>query len=695
MKTEEIHKTAFRTHDGHFEFRVLPFGLSNAPETFQVTMNALFRPYLAGSVRPDSSKIEAMLQWPPPTSVKALKGFLGLTGFYCKFIKGYASLASPLTDLLRKDAFHWSPKAQTTFDKLKQAMSTAPVLALPDFSKPFVIQSNASGIAMGAVLSQDQRPIAFLSKRFCSRMIQASTYLRELHAITAAIKNSNVAVDALSRIIAEENPGQSYVIIIPHFQFLEELRDNLKDDDRFARLLHDINQDLAAFSDYKLKDGEFHATLLGGHVGLVKTLHRLQENFFWPSMTKDVKTFIRNCVEDLAMDFITGLPSSHGHTSILVVVDRFSKAAHFATLPPQFSAYQVATIFFEVVGKLHGMPKSIVSDHDPLFLSKFWQELFKASGTQLRMSSAYHPESDGQSEVLNRTLEQYLRAFCNAQPVKWSHFIPWAEWCYNTTIHSATGYTPFEIVYGRSPPSLPGYILGQSQVEVVDHLLSSRDNILSNLPRNLQKAQDRMKVMADAHRRDVEYEVGAWVYVKLRPYRQTSLAGKTPQKLVKRYFGPFQILSRIGLVAYHLALPETSKIHPVFHYFVLKPHHGPPPSVVGTLPSNHYKNGPLVNPLVILGTRENNSSESPHLEVLVQWQGISPEEATWESWMDIQRTFNLEDKVLLQGARNDTINIQENIGSAERVSVRPKINSRRPIYWDEYVHSERVLFCLA
>ncbi|WVY93248.1 hypothetical protein V8G54_032336 [Vigna mungo] len=277
-----------------------------------------------------------------------------------------------------------------------------------------------------------------------------------------------------------------------------------------------------------------------------------------------------------------------------------------------FSAYHVATLFFDVVGKLHGMPKSIVSDREPLFLSKCWQELFKASGTQLRMSSSYHPETDGKSEVLNRTLEQYLRAFCKAQPVKWSHFIPWAEWCYNTTIHSATGYTPFEIVYGRSPPSLPGYILGQSQVEVVDHLLSSWDNIISTLRRNLQKAQARMKSMADIHR--------PWVYVKLRPYCQTSLVEKTPQKLAKRYFGPFQILSRIGPVAYRLALPETSKIHPVFHCYVLKPHHGPPPSVTNTLSSSNYNNGPSLSPLVILGTRENNSSESPHLEVLVQWQ---------------------------------------------------------------------------
>jgi len=103
------------------------------------------------------------------------------------------------------------------------------------------------------------------------------------------------------------------------------------------------------------------------------------------------------------------------------------------------------------------MPKSIISDRDPLFLSKFWQALSKAYGTQLRMSTAYHPKTDGQSEVLNRTLEQYLRDFCHQQTTQWSHYIPWAEWCYNTFIHSATGFTPFEIVYGRAPLSLLGY----------------------------------------------------------------------------------------------------------------------------------------------------------------------------------------------------------------------------------------------
>jgi len=210
--------------------------------------------------------------------------------------------------------------------------------------------------------------------------------------------------------------------------------------------------------------------------------------------------------------------------------------------------------------------------------------------------------------------------------------------------------------------------------------------LITCLAQDLQKAQDRMKAMADAHRRDVQYEVGAWVYVKLRPYRQTLLKDKTPQKLAKRYFGPFQILSRIGLVAYRLDLPDTSKIHLVFHYSVLKAHSGSPPQEPGTLPLGTYNNGPLLSPLVILGTRETTTNDSPQLEVLVQWQGLSPEEATWEPWGDIQRTFNLENKVLLPDVTNDATVTKEENGPIEAGSTTPKRRITRPSNWKDYVH---------
>lgn len=158
--------------------------------------------------------------------------------------------------------------------------------------------------------------------------------------------------------------------------------------------------------------------------------------------------------EDLALDFITGLPSSHGFTVIMLIVDRYSKAAHFGALPTHYSAYKVTVLFLDTICKLHGFPRSLVSDRDPIFVSNFWRELFKLSSTKLRMSTAYHPQTDGQTEVLNRTLEQYLRAYVHQNPSHLFRFLSLAKWSYNMAIHSGTGLLPFEVVYGKSPPSV-------------------------------------------------------------------------------------------------------------------------------------------------------------------------------------------------------------------------------------------------
>ena len=139
-------------------------------------------------VQPVPEKIQAIQEWPQPRSTRALRGFLGLVGFYRRFIKGYAMIAHPLSQLLTKSELVWSPEADNAFQNLKQVVTTAPVLALPDFSKPFTVEIDASGLGMGAVLSQEGHPISFFSKQFCPRLLQASTYVRELAAITAAVK---------------------------------------------------------------------------------------------------------------------------------------------------------------------------------------------------------------------------------------------------------------------------------------------------------------------------------------------------------------------------------------------------------------------------------------------------------------------------------------------------------------------------
>lgn len=172
-----------------------------------------------------------------------------------------------------------------------------------------------------------------------------------------------------------------------------------------------------------------------------------------------------------------------------------------------------------MVCKLHGFPKSIISNRDPIFMSRFWQELFKLNGTKLRMSTTYHPQSNGRTKVLNQVLQQYLRAFIYNQLSQWGKFLSLTEWCYNTTCHSTTQMTPYEVTYGKPPSSIPQYLPGTSSVEVVNFLQASRQEVFQLLRKKLERTQEQMKKVVDAHRRVTTFVVGDWVYVKLRPYR--------------------------------------------------------------------------------------------------------------------------------------------------------------------------------
>jgi hypothetical protein len=235
---------------------------------------------------------------------------------------------------------------------------------------------------------------------------------------------------------------------------------------------------------------ELHATPTTEHSGFTKTYDRVKRSFFWDAMKQDIRNFVIECEvcqhnkgeivkspgtlqpllippiiwKDISMDFITGLPKSGNKSVIMVVVDRLYKYAHLCTLQHPFTASTVAQNFMDQVFKLHGMPHSIVSDCDPTFTRNFWQELFKLQGTQLHLSTAYHPQTDGQMEVVNKCLETYLRCFASEKKHQWAQWLPLAEWWYNTSYHTGTRMTPFEAVYGQKPPSVLSYLPCTSKV---------------------------------------------------------------------------------------------------------------------------------------------------------------------------------------------------------------------------------------
>jgi hypothetical protein len=308
-----------------------------------------------------------------------------------------------------------------------------------------------------------------------------------------------------------------------------------------------------------------------------------------------------------------------------MVVDTFSKYAHFISLLHPFSALKVAQAFLSSVYKLHGLPEAIISDHDKIFTSHLWQELFRLSGTKLHMSTSYHPQSDGQTERVNQCLETFLRSFVHSCPSKWCSWIPLAEFWYNTCSHSSLGTSPFQVLYGRSPRHF-----GITPSDSVTHSdiadwLSQRELMLRSIKHNLLRAQQRMKHQADKGRTDREFSVGDFVFVKLQPYVQTSVATRANHKLSFKYFGPFEIVQRIGKVAYKLLLPATTSIHPVFHVSQLKRCLKPTQSVSSNLPPTDAH---LQFPEQVLDRGTISRGCSPVDQVLVRWSGQDDSLAT-------------------------------------------------------------------
>jgi RNase H-like domain found in reverse transcriptase/Reverse transcriptase (RNA-dependent DNA polymerase)/Integrase zinc binding domain/Chromo (CHRromatin Organisation MOdifier) domain/Retroviral aspartyl protease len=803
---DDIEKTAFRTRYGHYEFLVLPFGLTNAPATFMNMMQIVFKDHLddfvivflddiliysktkqdhmkhvervlqllrenklyakqskceffrekisflghvisGDGISMESSKVKAITEWPTPNNVQDVRSFLGLAGYYRKFVSGFSRISSAMSELLQKDKpFIWTEAAQSSFDRLKLAVTTAPVLILPDASRPFTVTTDASGFAIGATLSQDhgkgEQPIAFMSKKMLSAERNYAVHEQEMLAIICALKEWRHYLYGKKFTIITDHKSLTYFVSQPNLSsrqarwqaFLSEfdfdivyragkenvLADALSrrsdhkesvvvadgkdtaavtvntvsessssDDDTLIKMIKDgytkdrkckhlfkscrrpfhiidgilYNDDVIYIPNNRklitLLISEAHDVVVGGHVGLNKTYEILKRKFYWPRMQANIQKYISSCQkcqenksvnsspigllqplpiptrrwEQVSMDLITHLPvTRRGHDAIFVVVDKLSKMVHYIPTTTNVSAPALAELFFNNVVRYHGIPSTIISDRDARFTSLFWTSLWKQLGTKFNMSTAFHPQTDGQTENANRTLEAMLRAFVNVHQDNWDDPLVGAEIATNNSVHLSSNYTPFYLNAGQHPNlSFDIALKTKSENQSVDDMLQSMHRAIEQAKIFLSEAQQRQQHYANQHRRDIQFKVGDKVMLSTN---NLSSLDKAP-KLLPRYIGPYTIKRVISSVAYELNLPASMKIHKTFHVSKLKPYHDndnklfpdreqnvrPAPDIIDDHDEYEVE--------TILNKRVRRYGRGQRVEYLVKWKGYPLHESTW------------------------------------------------------------------
>jgi len=349
-----------------------------------------------------------------------------------------------------------------------------------------------------------------------------------------------------------------------------------------------------------------HDTKVAGHMGQDKTIELIRRNLWWPKMNERIIDFVKSCPEcqknkaarhrpyglssplelpyapwqSIAMDFITELPVSGKCDQLWVIIDRFTKMARFIPLPQDSkTTADLARGFAREVWRLHGLSTDIVSDRDSRFTSEVWQEFLSLLGIRPRMSTAFHTQTDGQTERLNQTIESYLRAFVGQEQDDWVRLLPMAEFSYNNSVTTGNGISPFYANYGFHPRTLNPPEESEEPVNpastVYAHWMKA---IQDEARKGLEAAQERMRRYTDPARKESPaYQVGDLVMLNGRNIKTR----RPSKKLNHKNHGPFQIEKIISPFAVCLTLPRKWKIHNVFHMSLLEPyrtseHRSPP-----------------------------------------------------------------------------------------------------------------------
>ncbi|GJY48230.1 putative reverse transcriptase domain-containing protein, partial [Tanacetum coccineum] len=534
----------------------------------------------------DPAKIEAVKNWTSPTTPTEIRQFLGLAGYYRRFIKDFSKIAKSLTELTQKNKkYIWGEDQESAFQLLKQKLCEALILALPKGNDDFVVYCDASH--QGAVVFAlkiwrhylygtkctvftdhkslqhilDQKELNMRQRRWLELLADYDCEIR-YH-----LGKANVVADALSQKERIKPLRVRSLVMTIHpklpSQILKAQTEALKEENIKAENLRGMDKSFEIRPDGtrciknrswlplfgNLRDlimHESHKSKYSIHPGSDKMYQDLKKLYWWPNIKAIIAEYVGKCLtcsrvkaecqkpsgllvqpeipmwkwERITMDFITKLPkTSNGHDTIWVIVDRLTKSAHFIPTRETDSMETLTRLYIKEIVSRHGVPISIISDHDSHFTSRFWQSLQSALGTQLDMSMAYHPETNGQSERTIQTLEDMLRACVIDFGKGWEKHLPLVEFSYNNSYHASIKAAPFEALYGRKCRSPVCWAeVGDVQLTGPEIIHETTEKIVQ-IRQRLQAARDRQRSYANIRRKTLEFQFGDRVMLKVSPHK--------------------------------------------------------------------------------------------------------------------------------------------------------------------------------